>query len=139
MSKWCPPRYNDTTGYFIGKCTYRWRVSKSKPYNNKIPVVIWIKCLLIGLALKSRIRKNANIKHIFNYYFNSVAITIYLLFIFLRLTFMELVFWFKPVKLMFWACKFQETAKISSYIFENNVQSCPISFYCSCCRLVCRN
>ena len=25
------------------------RVSKSKPYSNKIPVVIWIKCLLLDL------------------------------------------------------------------------------------------
>ena len=25
------------------------RVSQSKPYNNKIPVVIWIKCLLLDL------------------------------------------------------------------------------------------
>ena len=25
------------------------RLSKSKPYNNKIPVVIWIKCLQLDL------------------------------------------------------------------------------------------
>ena len=51
---------------------------------------------------------------------------------------MGLVFWFEPVKLIFWACQFQETTK-NSYIFENDAQSCPISFYCFGGRLVCRN
>ena len=39
-------------------------VSMSKPYKNKIPVVIWIKCLLIGFALESRISEITNIKSI---------------------------------------------------------------------------
>ena len=59
-----------------------------------------------------------NIKSILIVTFNSVAIIIYLVFIFLVLTFMELVFWFEPVRLTFWACKFQETTKIF-YTFEN--------------------
>ena len=59
LSKWCPPRCNDATRYFIGKCAcfhVRTLQQDSGCDLNKM--------FVIGFALKSRISKITNIKNI---------------------------------------------------------------------------